>query len=176
MLAALYRENKAAFIDNNMNLLKTGQILRVPAAEEVVKIPQKEANQEIRTHVANWKSYREGLAGGVASMPARSEPARAAAGQVGTAAVAPPPAPMADSKDVLKLSKTEGAKGSAAGKAGSSQDRLNALQEEVIAKDKALKESQSRVADLEKQIREMQRLVDLKVGMPAKPGDVGQGA
>ena len=118
MLAALYRENKAAFIDSNMNRLKAGQILRVPSAEEVGKISEKEANQEVRAHVANWKAYREGLAGGVASMPARGETARAAAGQVGTAAVAPPPAPAAESKDVLKLSKTEGAKGGAAGKGG----------------------------------------------------------
>ena len=170
MLAALYRENKAAFIDNNMNRLKAGQILRVPSAEEVGKISEKEANQEVRTHVANWKAYREGLAGGVASMPARGETARAATGQVGTAAVTPPPAPAAESKDVLKLSKTEGAKGGAAGKGGA-QDRVNALQEEVTAKDKALKESQSRVTDLEKQIRDMQRLVDLKGAAPAKPGE-----
>ncbi|MDH5265491.1 MAG: hypothetical protein OEX21_12150, partial [Betaproteobacteria bacterium] len=165
MLAALYRENKAAFIDSNMNRLKAGQILRVPSAEEVGKISEKEANQEVRAHVANWKAYREGLAGGVASMPARGETARAAAGQVGTAAVTPPPAPAAESKDVLKLSKTEGAKGGAAGKGGA-QDRVNALQEELTAKDKALKEAQSRVMDLEKQIRDMQRLVDLKGAAP----------
>ncbi|NJD86875.1 MAG: hypothetical protein FIB05_02510, partial [Betaproteobacteria bacterium] len=170
MLAALYRENKAAFIDNNMNRLKAGQILRVPSAEEVGKISEKEANREVRTHVANWKAYREGLAGGVATMPARPESTRAAAGQVGAAAVAPPPAPAAESKDVLKLSKTEGAKAGAAGK-GATQERLNALQEEVTAKDKALKESQSRVADLEKQIRDMQRLIDLKGAAPGKPGE-----
>jgi pilus assembly protein FimV len=169
MLAALYRENKSAFIDNNMNRLKAGQILRVPSAEEVGKISEKEANQEVRTHVASWKSYREGLAGGVAAMPARAETTRAAAGQVGAAAVSPPTAPPSETKDVLKLSKTEAGKGAAAGKGGSAQDRLNALQEELTAKDKALKESQSRVADLEKQIRDMQRLIDLKAGVPAKP-------
>jgi pilus assembly protein FimV len=45
------------------------------------------------------------------------------------------------------------------------------MQEELIARDKALKESQSRVTDLEKQIRDMQRLVDLKSGAPAKPAE-----
>lgn len=169
MLAALYRENKAAFINSNMNLIKAGQILRVPSAEEVGKISTGEANEEVRTHVANWKAYRDGLAGGVASMPARPESTRAAAGQVGGVAVAPPPAPAADTTDVLKLSKTDGAKGATAGKGGSAQDRLNALQEELTAKDKALQESQSRVSDLEKQIRDMQRLVDLKAAAPVKP-------
>ncbi|MCM2327522.1 MAG: hypothetical protein NDI88_06520 [Lysobacter sp.] len=173
MLAALYRENKAAFIDSNMNRLKAGQILRVPSAEEVGRISTREANQEVRTHVSNWKAYREGLAGGVASMPARPESTRAAAGQVGGVAVAPPPAPPADTKDVLKLSKTDGAKGAAAGKGGA-QDRVNALQEELTAKDKALQEAQSRVSDLEKQIRDMQRLVDLKAAAPVKPGETAK--
>ena len=48
---------------------------------------------------------------------------------------------------------------------------LNSLQEEVTAKDKALKESQSRVADLEKQIRDMQRLLDLKQSAATKAPD-----
>lgn len=176
MLAALYRENKAAFIDNNMNRLKAGQILRVPSAEEVGKISGKEANQEVRTHVANWRAYREGLAGGVASMPARPESTRIAAGQVGAAAVSPPAPPPAETKDVLKLSKTDGAKGAAAGAGAATQERLNAMQEELTAKDKALKEAQSRVSDLEKQIRDMQRLVDLKGGAPVKPGEPAKAA
>jgi pilus assembly protein FimV len=172
MLAALYRENKSAFLQSNMNLLKAGQILRVPSAEEVGKISEKEARQEVRSHVTNWKTYRDGLAGGVAAMPAKAESSRIATGKVGGAAVVAPPAPAAETKDVLKLSKTEGAKGAGAGKGGGApQDRLNALQEEVTAKDKTLKEAQSRVADLEKQIRDMQRLIDLKGAAPAKPAE-----
>jgi len=107
----------------------------------------------------------------VASLPSRPEATKAASGSIGTAAVTPPPAPTAPSQDVLKLSKSDATKsGSGRGGAGS-QDRVNALQEEVTAKDKALKEAQSRVADLEKQIRDMQRLLDLKGGAAAKPGD-----
>jgi pilus assembly protein FimV len=175
MLVALYRENQAAFAGNNMNRLKTGQILKVPKADEANKIAQKEANTEIRTQVADWKSYREQLAGGVASIPARAESSSAASGRVASAAV-PPPAPApSEGKDQLKLSKSDAGKaGSASGKGGG-QERVNALQEEVIAKDKALKESQSRVTELEKQIRDMQRLLDLKGGAaPAKPGDVAK--
>ena len=54
---------------------------------------------------------------------------------------------------------------------GENQARVNALQEEVTAKDKALRESQSRVADLEKQIRDMQRLIDLQKGAATKAPD-----
>ena len=170
MLSALYRENKSAFVDNNMNRLKAGQILRIPLNEEVGKISGKDANQEVKAHVANWKAYREGLASGVAAAPPKSDAPNAAAGKVAAAAVAPPAPPAAEPKDSLKLSKTDGGKVAAGGKGGS-QDRANALQEEVIAKDKALKEAQSRVTDLEKQIKDMQRLIDLKGGAPAKPGE-----
>jgi pilus assembly protein FimV len=175
MLVALYRENQAAFAGNNMNRLKAGQILKVPSSEQVAAITRGDANKEYRTQVNDWRQYREQLAGGVAAIPARPESTASASGRVGTAAVTPPAPPAADSKEVLKLSKSEaaGKSGAGAGK-GSAQDRANALQEEVIAKDKALKESQSRVAALEGQIRDMQRLLELKGGAPAtaaKPGD-----
>ena len=171
MLVALYRENQGAFVNNNMNRMKTGQILKVPSADDVSKIEQKEARAEIKTHVADWNSYREQVGGAVPQMPAR-ETGNASAGRVSSAAVTPAPPPSAPQSDVLKLSKSDaGGKAGASGKGGAgSQDRVNALQEEVIAKDKALKESQSRVADLEKQIKDMQRLLDLKGAPTAAPG------
>lgn len=168
MLVALYRENESAFV-GNMNRLKTGQILKVPTAEEVEKITRQDANREIRTQVADWRSYREQLAGGVAAIPPRADASNAATGRVASAAVTPPAPPSAEPKDVLKLSKSDAGKAGAAKGAGGNADRVSALQEEVTAKDKALRDSQSRVADLEKQIRDMQRLLDLKAGSPAKP-------
>jgi pilus assembly protein FimV len=169
MLVSLYRENKAAFAGNNMNRLKTGQILKVPSADEISQVETRDANREIRTHVADWKGYRDTLAGSVASLPARPETSNVASGRVSSAAVTPPPPPSAEAKDVLKLSKSDAGK-SGAGKGG--QDRVNALQEEVTAKDKALREANSRVTALESQIRDMQRLLDLTKGSAAaKPGD-----
>src|SRR6185503_12767885 len=73
MLVALYRENKSAFAGNNMNRLKTGQILKVPAADQVGEVEPKEANREIHAQVQDWNTYRESLAGGVASIPSRPE-------------------------------------------------------------------------------------------------------
>ena len=169
MLVALYRNNQSAFVNNNMNRLKAGQILKVPTSAEVAQIERKEANQEIRTQVADWRAYREQLAGGVASIPARAESStNLASGRVASAAVTPPAPPSAEPKDTLRLSKSDTGKSGAGKGAGGGQERLNALQEEVTAKDKSLRESQSRVADLEKQIRDMQRLLDLKGGAPAK--------
>jgi pilus assembly protein FimV len=167
MLVSLYRENKSAFSGNNMNRLKTGQILKVPSADEISQVEARDASKEIRAHVADWKSYRENLAGGVTSLPARGDASNLATGRIASAAVTPPAPPTAEGKDVLKLSKSDAGTRAGAGKSGAgSQDRVNALQEEVTAKDKALKEAQSRVVDLEKQIRDMQRLLDLKAAAP----------
>src|SRR5258708_17331486 len=117
MLVALYRENKSAFISNNMNLLKTGQILKGPTADEVGQIESRDANREVRTHVADWKGYRDQLAGSVASLPTRPDTSNVASGRVASAAVTPPPPPAAESKYVLKLSK------SASGGATARKDR-----------------------------------------------------
>lgn len=165
MLVALYRDNKEAFSGKNMNRLKTGQILRIPTADEVSQIPLPEARKEIHAQVQDWNAYRQQLAGGVASQPAVAESTNAASGQIGSAAVsAPAPAASSGPQDQLRISRSESGKG---GKGGA-QDRINALQEELTAKDNALKEANSRVADLEKQIQDMQRLLDL--GKGAAPG------
>jgi pilus assembly protein FimV len=164
MLVSLFRENQQAFIDNNMNRIRAGQILRVPKAEEVKAVPAAEAKEEIRVQSADFAAYRQKLAGRVAAAPSRGDTAtQTASGKIG-GAVVEQAAPKAEGpKDVLKLSKG----GVVAGKADAkgapiSQERANALQEEAIVKDNQLKEQRTRVAELEKNIKEMQRLLELK--------------
>ncbi len=190
MLVALYRENKAAFINNNMNQLKTGQILRVPSVAEVSKIGKGEAQREVKVQVADWKGYRDQVASAVASSPNATASANKAAsneasGKIATAKPAQP-APATQAGDQLKIAKTEvtagkaGAAAGAAGSAGSSvggknatQEQLNAMKEDAIAKDNKLKEANSRVADLEKQIADMRQLMAMKsvAAAQAQPGN-----
>lgn len=161
MLVALYRSNPNAFAGKNMNRLVTGKILNVPSAEEAGKISQPEAKKEIRAQVSDWKAYREKLAAAVEAAPApaaKEEPAKqAAAGKITTKTeekAAPKP-----SQDVLKLSKAEAGKGAAA-KTG--DDKLHAMQEDLLAKEKTLKEANERIAQLEKTVKDMQRLLEVK--------------
>ncbi len=168
MLVALYRENKSAFIDSNMNRLRTGQILRVPSASEVANVSESEARGEMKVHVTNWNAYREQVAGSVTS----SQPKAASNEATGKITVAKPDvsAPAAAPKDQLKIAKTDGAPGKvgSAGSTGAVQDQVNALKEEKIARENALKEANSRVADLEKQIATMRKLAEVKgLGAPA---------
>ncbi|MEI6738437.1 MAG: FimV/HubP family polar landmark protein, partial [Pseudomonadota bacterium] len=139
MLVALFRENKQAFIKDNMNQLKTGQILRIPSATDVAKLSKNDATKEVRVQVADWKSYREQIAGAVVSAPAKPAATNVATGQV--AAVKPVTPPAAPSTDQLKIGKADstGKVGAAGTKGG--VDAANAAKEDTIAKQKALAEA-----------------------------------
>ncbi len=167
MLVALYRENKGAF-SGNVNRLKKGQILRVPTASEVSQIPVTEARKELAVQVANWREYRSKIAGDVAASPAKPATSAQAAGKIGGAKPDVAPA-VAVGKDSLKLSKsdTSAVSGGASAKGGTS-DQINAMREEAIAKDNRLKEANSRVADLEKQLLTMKQLLDANRLVPPK--------
>lgn len=172
MLVALYRENKSAFIDNNMNRLRTGQILKVPSASEAAQIEIKEARNEIKAQVTNWNAYREQVAGGAASAPAKASTATNEAS--GKISVAKPdvPTPAKGGGDQLKIAKSDagGGKAGGAGAAGSGNGALvTQLREEKTAAENSLKEANSRVKDLEKQITDMRKLMELK-GLAGKDG------
>lgn len=178
-LLGLYRENDQAF-DGNMNRLKAGKTLKVPSVEKVAAIPQQEAVREIRLQAEDWRAYRQKLAGAVSAAPE----AKAAADQASSGKITPKvedrakPAPEAQ-QDVLKLSKLTPPAG-AAGKADEArtlQEKLRAQEEDATARENSLRESDQRVATLEKQIQDMQKLVEMKeraqaeapVAAPAAP-------
>jgi len=155
MLVALYRANPDAFAGKNMNRLVTGKILNVPSAEEATTIGQTNASREIRAQVSDWKAYRQKLAAAVAATPApaakEEAPKQAAAGKI-TAKTEEKAAPK-PSQDVLKVSKGEGKGG---------DERVRALQEDLVAKEKAVKDANERIAQLEKTVKDMQHLLDVK--------------
>ena len=165
-LLGLYRENAQAF-DGNVNRLKAGKTLNVPTAAKVAAIPQKEAVRELKLQAADWRAYRQKLAGAVSEAPeAKAAPGEASSGKI-TPKVEDRAKPAPESqKDVLKLSKvtpqTAAATAAKADEARALQDKLRAQEEDATARERALKESGQRVATLEKQIQDMQKLVEMK--------------
>jgi pilus assembly protein FimV len=81
MLVALFRANPQAFIEENMNLLKAGSQLKVPAAPEAQQTGAADAKQMIQAQSADFGAYRQRLASGVPAVRA-TEPARQATGRV----------------------------------------------------------------------------------------------
>lgn len=72
LMAALVQANPSAFIHNNMNLLRSGVTLDVPAAEQVAAITPQQARQIYQTHLQHFDDYRQRMAKGqpVTSLPA----------------------------------------------------------------------------------------------------------
>jgi pilus assembly protein FimV len=152
-LIGLFRANPDAFSNNNINQLRAGKILNVPEREQLAAITQGDAAQEVRMHASNWNTYRQKVAD---AAPSAADAAPSAKGKI-AARVDDKAAPAG--KDVVVLSK--GDPGGAAGGKGDA-DRIRALQEDLAARDKALSESRDRVAQLEKNLKDLQKLGEIK--------------
>jgi pilus assembly protein FimV len=153
MLIALYRANQEAFIRGNINLVRAGRILTLPDREAVDAVESADANRMVQTHTADFAEYRRMLAERVAAGPATTAPGeREVTGRIAAKPEAPAPS---EPRDQLKLSKADPAKPSApAARAAREDDR--------IAIGRALQEAQSRITDLEKNVADLQKLLELK--------------
>jgi pilus assembly protein FimV len=154
MLVSLYRGNADAFIGDNMNRLKAGALLTVPTPEQVQSTAPDEARQLIQAQAADFDAYRQKLAGGVLTAPA-TESGRTAAGRV-QAEVQDRKADAAVTPDKLTLSQG----GVKAGKAAA---------EERLAKSRAEQDEATRVAELSKNVEELQKLRGAAAGAGAGP-------
>ncbi|WP_341675184.1 FimV/HubP family polar landmark protein [Niveibacterium sp. SC-1] len=158
MLAALYNANRTAFPNGNINRLRVGQELKVPDANTARSTTPAEARRTLAELKENFESYRQKAGAIVAQSPAKDSAAQqSASGKV--TPKAEEPAKQAETKDQLKISKTQVAKdGSGAASAG----RVQALEEDLATREKALQEANSRVAELEKNVKDLQKLLELK--------------
>jgi pilus assembly protein FimV len=163
MLVTMFRENPDAFAGNNMNRLKTGKALRIPDASLADDVAVADARKEVRVQAANWNAYREKLAAVAAEAPApAAAPSQSASGKVTSVTEDKSVPPAEAPKEVLKLSKGEAARTGAGADAKASADRVRSLEEEVAAKSKALGEANQRIASLEKTVKDMQTLMEMK--------------
>jgi pilus assembly protein FimV len=155
MLVALYRANEDAFINKNMNLVRAGRVLTIPDKAAAEAVAPADAGKIVVAQWQDFNEYRAKLGQTVASAPARTEPAQQrAAGRItaqpDSAQAAPKPAP----KDELRISKAD------AGKAGKAA--VTARADDAAARERALREANERVSALEKNVQDMQKLLELK--------------
>jgi len=151
MLVALFRSNEGAFDSKNMNRLRTGQILTIPPADQASSLTQNDAMKVVRVQAADWRAYRDRVAAAAPATEA-TEGRQGAGGKISTA-VEDKGAAAQPGKDQLRVSR-EAAKGGAGTGAAQAED--------AAAKDKALSEANSRVAELEKTLKDMQKAIELK--------------
>ena len=157
MLVSLYRNNPSAFIDDNMNRMKSGVTLTVPGADTARQLSSEEAHQVIQAQSADFAAYRHRLAAGVTTVHA-DENKHAASGKVEAKVndqktASAPPAP-----DKLTLSRGTAKPG-------------NAPSEVKDSKAAQTKAEAARVAELTRNLNELTKLAAAKpAGTPAAPG------
>ncbi|GAC1405912.1 MAG: FimV/HubP family polar landmark protein [Burkholderiaceae bacterium] len=153
MLVALYRANPDAFIGNNMNRLRAGQILAVPSGEVSGAVSTPDAHGIVIAQAVDFSDYRNKLAGQVATGASQkaAENRQSASGKI-SARVEERASAASESPDKLKLSKADAA---ATGISAASQ-------EDRAAREKAAIDTASRVKDLEKNVSDLQKLLAIK--------------
>jgi pilus assembly protein FimV len=159
MLVALLRSNPDAFIGGNINRLKAGSVLDIPAANDATAISPTDASRTIVAQSTDFNDFRRKLAEGVPTTQAGSA-SRQAAGKV--QAKVEDRAAAATAPDKLTLSK------------GAVQEKVVA--EEKIAKDRQAKDASTRVAELTKNIADLNKLTGSPVASGAAPAAAASSA
>ncbi|WP_457442183.1 FimV/HubP family polar landmark protein [Roseateles sp. P5_E4] len=151
MLVGLFRNNPDAFIDGNMNLLKSGAVLQVPSSDSLAAVPAPEARRVILAQSADFSAYRQRLASAAPTLQ-NSGSERQSKGQVQAAVEDRKPA-AAPTPDKLTLSKAGSTAASAA--------------EAKLSKDTEKKDAAARVAELTRNVEELKKLSS--AAKPAAP-------
>jgi pilus assembly protein FimV len=161
MLVALFRANQDAFVGDNMNRLRAGKIINIPDKDSVAAVNASDARRIVTAQFADFNDYKKSLGTAVAAAPAPQESGRQASGQIGAPKEEKPAPAKEPSKDQLHLSSGEDAKGGGKAAAAVTAD-------DAAAKANALKEANERIALLQKNLDDMQKLAQLKSGAGAQ--------
>lgn len=61
LLLAMLQQNPKAFVNNNVNRLKTGALITLPSPADAAALDRKEARENIRLQAADFQAYRASL-------------------------------------------------------------------------------------------------------------------
>ena len=151
MLVALLRANPDAFVNSNINRVKSGAVMNVPSAEQAQLIGTAEATQTVIAQSKDFNDFRKKLATNAPTAQVAATD-RQASGSVQTRVEVKKPSTAAPDK--LTLSK-------GAIKAQADADK--------IAKDRAAKDAVTRAAEVAKNINELSKLGSTTTAAPMSP-------
>lgn len=158
MMMALFRANPEAFGNNNINVLKRGAILRMPAREEILGLSHGEALAESRQHHQAWNNYRQGAAENATEQPLAGEEI---IGDRDLGADAATSTPEGNGDGRLELVAPDDLADSSGVGGGSGADS-SLLQEQLEARAQENAELMAKIAEADEIIDLMQRQVEIK--------------
>lgn len=161
-MLAIQDLNPDAFVDGNINRLKSGQVLRLPDDQQIKARSQSEAIAQVASQTSAWREGRSLAGNGARQLDATK---RASAGEA--------PA-KTEEKDSLKLLSGEAGKATKGGEKGASgdskalNDKLAVTKESLDSTRRENDELKSRMGDLQSQLDKLNRLIQLKDSQMAK--------
>lgn len=162
-MLAIQDLNPNAFLDGNINRLKSGQVLRLPNEEQVRSRSQADALAQVAAQNSAW---REGRA--VQPVTAARQLDATRRSEAGNA---PAQAAAEDNLRLVSAASGKAATGSDNGAAGDSKalaDKLAVNQESLATTQRENQELKERLTDLQSQLDKLQRLIELKNEQLAK--------
>ncbi|WP_237065807.1 FimV/HubP family polar landmark protein [Microbulbifer guangxiensis] len=152
-MLAIQRLNPEAFINDNINLLKRGAVLRLPNADQVRQLTLSEAVAEVATQNESWRQRTGAPEATGAPLDARAAAADSGVGESveGRLSLAAP----GDNESVQSGS------GSGAGESDALAGELAVTEEELDKSRLENEELQERISELDEQIDTMERLVEV---------------
>ncbi|MHC8350026.1 FimV/HubP family polar landmark protein [Pseudomonas sp. RT4P38] len=160
-MLAIQALNPDAFIDGNINRLKTGQVLRLPDQAQSTSLPQPKAIAEVSAQNTAWRQGRRYVAKPGAGQQ-QLDATKRARGEGTSSQTA---------KDSLSLVSAESGKAGGKGARGDAKNLSNKLavtQESLDTTRRDNTELKSRMTDLQSQMDKLQRLIELKNNQLAK--------
>lgn len=160
-MLAIQALNPDAFIDGNINRLKTGQVLRLPDQVQSAGLPQAKAIAEVAAQNTAWRQGRRYVA-----KPGAGQQQLDATNRARTDG-----APAQAATDKLSLVSAESGKNHGKGAAGDAtalSNKLAMTQESLDTSRRDNAELKSRMTDLQSQVDKLQRLIELKNNQLAK--------
>lgn len=182
---AIYQQNREAFYDNNMNNIRAGKILRMPASEDVEALSKEQARGAFQAQFDAWQEYKLKLAKAKRTVavdePAEAEgkPAASAdkkpAADVATAKKETPVAKGQRSDELLKIVRSnlqgeKGKDGPAAVEPAKGDEReqvalaerADTLEESLVSKQIEQKELSEKINQVRNQLKRESRLIELE--------------
>lgn len=161
-MAALYEANKDSFINGSVHLIREGAQIQVPNR---AALRARNANEALLVLAQNddrnvYSAYARQIGLLTVEYQTASSASTTTQGSIA-------PQPKSDSVAAPQSDRLQIAPGSAQG-TGSA----DASAEELVAKNKALAEANERIALLEKNVSDLQRLLDMQKDMGETPADV----
>ncbi|WP_044874983.1 FimV/HubP family polar landmark protein [Pseudomonas sp. LFM046] len=161
-MLAIQDLNPDAFVDGNINRLKSGQVLRLPDEKQIASRSQADAIAQVQAQNAAWRDGRSLAGEGKRQLDATK---RASAGD------APEKVETQDNLRLVSAASGKASSGSDKGANGESKalsDKLAVTQESLDSTRRENDELKSRLGDLQSQMDKLQRLIQLKDDQLAK--------